>query len=57
VQGVAIGIVVIFFTVVFPKGGVNVDWWGNTVYLNTLDANGTSFLVPPPEGFGLATWS
>ena len=28
--GVAIGMIVIFFTVRFPKGGFEIEWWGNT---------------------------
>jgi hypothetical protein len=56
--GVALGIVVVFFTVVYPKGGVNLVWWGNTVWQNTLDATAVSFIPVDPEvGFGLTSWS
>lgn len=27
--GVAIGVIVIFFTLQYPKGGVELNWWGN----------------------------
>jgi hypothetical protein len=33
--GVIIALVLIFFAVQFPKGGLTLNWWGNTVWLNT----------------------
>jgi hypothetical protein len=39
--GVAISMVVIFFSVQYPKGGFKVNWWGNTFWQNTADALGT----------------
>ena len=42
--GVAVSVVVIFFTLYYPKNGtIGLDsvqvWWGNTVSFNTADAN------------------
>ncbi|KZP32187.1 OPT oligopeptide transporter [Athelia psychrophila] len=60
--GVALGLIVIFFTVQFPKNGTigaNTvqKWWGNTGYMNTADALGTPYLqTPPGTTFGPATW-
>lgn len=56
--GVAFGIVIIFFCVLFPNGGYYVKWWGNSVFMNTLDAMGVPGLVPAPgETFGPKVWS
>ncbi|SCV67276.1 BQ2448_5922 [Microbotryum intermedium] len=56
-SGTIIGGIVIFLTLVLPKGGtLFVDWWGNTVFTNTLDFMGNSFKTPPEEGFGRTTW-
>ena len=43
-SGLAIGIIVIFFTVYYPKNGTIglhsiQSWWGNTVSFNTADAS------------------
>jgi OPT family small oligopeptide transporter len=60
-SGVAIGTVVIFFCLQFPKNGLIgpeiQNWWGNTVFLNTADGQGLSLLTPPPGGFGPDTWA
>ncbi|CAE6509296.1 unnamed protein product [Rhizoctonia solani] len=61
-SGVAIAIVIIFFTLQYPLNGViganNVmAWWGNTVYSNTADALGTPLrLLGPGETFGPLVW-
>jgi len=56
--GVTLALLVIFFTVQLPKGGVEVTWWGNTVWMNTADANGTPlYSLAPGETFGPKTWS
>ncbi|KAF8898456.1 OPT oligopeptide transporter [Infundibulicybe gibba] len=56
--GVAISIVVIFFCVMLPKGGIEVNWWGNTVWQNTADAMGTPlYILRPDETIGPSTWS
>ncbi|OJD37513.1 small oligopeptide opt family [Diplodia corticola] len=57
--GTALAGIVIFFCVTYP-GGVFPDWWGNTVYLQTADADGVPYLDMPAQGyFGYAngTWS
>jgi OPT family small oligopeptide transporter len=61
-SGLAIGLLVIFFCLFFPNNGtvgastIQV-WWGNTVFLNTLDAQGASLrTLAPNETFGPATW-
>ena len=28
--GVALSVIIIFFTVQYPKGGFELNWWGNT---------------------------
>jgi hypothetical protein len=51
--GVALGLVLIFFTLQLPKGGINLSWWGNNVWMNTADANGTAFYtLQPNQTFG-----
>ncbi|KAJ8473875.1 hypothetical protein ONZ51_g7588 [Trametes cubensis] len=35
--GTVLSLLLIFFTLQFPKGGFNLNWWGNTVFLNTAD--------------------
>jgi len=60
--GVAIGVIVIFFTMVFPKNGdigrtTIQSWWGNTVYVNTADFLGTPFKISPSGMFGPTSWS
>jgi len=55
-SGVALAVVVIFFALQLP--GINVNWWGNTVWQNTLDAMGAPFYtLAPGETFGPTTWS
>lgn len=57
--GTALAGIVIFFCVTYP-GAVFPDWWGNTVYQNTADADGVPYLDMPAQGwFGFAngTWS
>lgn len=55
--GVAVAAVVIFFTVVFPGGGQQLNWWGNTVYTTTADFNYMSLkTVPDGQFFGPRTW-
>ena len=56
--GVAISMIVIFFCLQFPKGGVNLSWWGNDFWQTTADAMGLPLLMPPVNGtFGPSTWS
>jgi len=57
--GVIIGMLVIFFSLQMrSNGGIDVNWWGNSVWKNTADAQ----LIPlktlaPGERFGPSTWS
>lgn len=43
--GTVLSVLFIFFALQFPRGGVNLDWWGNTVYLNSALYNSLSFSV------------
>ncbi|KAH8113799.1 OPT oligopeptide transporter [Phellopilus nigrolimitatus] len=55
--GVAIALIVIFFSLQLPKGGITLEWWGNTVSSNTLDAMGAPLTtLAPGETFGPSTW-
>jgi OPT family small oligopeptide transporter len=61
--GVALGLLVIFFTVQYPKNGIiglNTvqTWWGNTVWMKTADALGTPLkALAPGQIFGPTSWS
>ncbi|KZT18817.1 small oligopeptide transporter [Neolentinus lepideus HHB14362 ss-1] len=62
-SGVAISVVVIFFCLQYPKNGTIgatnlLTWWGNTVYTNTADYNGTSLkaLSDADPTFGPSSW-
>ncbi|KAI0067637.1 oligopeptide transporter [Artomyces pyxidatus] len=46
-SGTVISLVVIFFTLQFPKGGVFVNWWGNNVFVDTADYKGTPLYNTP----------
>jgi len=56
--GVAISMVLIFFTVMLPRGGFTLNWWGNTFWMTTADAQGLPMLVPDSASgtFGPSTW-
>ncbi|KAH7922259.1 OPT oligopeptide transporter [Leucogyrophana mollusca] len=60
--GLAFAIVLIFFILQFPKDGTIGEntvakWWGNNVFLNTLDGQGVSYYPLPASGtFGPSTW-
>ena len=61
-SGLAIATIIIFFCLQFPKDGTIgassiQTWWGNTVYQNTADWDGTPlWTVPENSTFGPATW-
>jgi OPT family small oligopeptide transporter len=58
--GVALAIILVFFSVQYPKGGFTLNWWGNTVWMNTADGTGlgpTLYTLQPGETFGPTTWS
>ncbi|KAI0052774.1 small oligopeptide transporter [Auriscalpium vulgare] len=60
--GYAVGCIIIFFALQYPKNGtIGLNsiqtWWGNTVYSNTADAAGIAHKVlADGEAFGPATW-
>jgi len=58
-SGLALGMITIFLTLGLAKsGGVQFTWWGNTVYLNTADAEGRAFRSIPESGIvGPSSWS
>ncbi len=60
--GFAVSLIVIFFTLQYPKNGtIGLDsiqaWWGNVVYVNTGDFKGVAD-KPLAKGqtFGPASW-
>ncbi|KAF8482124.1 OPT-domain-containing protein [Russula ochroleuca] len=56
--GVIFGLIIIFFSVQLPKGGFNLNWWGNDVWKNTADANMIPWkTLAPNTTFGPTTWS
>ncbi|KAH7908750.1 OPT oligopeptide transporter [Hygrophoropsis aurantiaca] len=60
--GLAIGIVLVFFCLQYPRNGTiganNIaKWWGNNVFLNTADGKEVSYLPIPESGtFGPTKW-
>ena len=60
--GYAVGVILIFFTLQYPKNAtIGLDsiqnWWGNTVYMKTADYAGVPFKsLPEGEKFGLLSW-
>ena len=60
--GYAIGTVIIFFVLQYPKNGtigLNTiqQWWGNVVYTKTADFTGVPHkTVPNGETFGPSNW-
>jgi len=45
--GVALAAIMIFLCLALPKGGVTLEWWGNTVWMNTADAMGMPLRMIP----------
>ncbi|KAJ7581435.1 OPT oligopeptide transporter [Mycena floridula] len=54
--GVALAIIVIFFCIQMPRGGISLKWWGNTVWIETADAMGLPLLVSETPLFGPTAW-
>lgn len=53
--GLAFGALLVFFCTGLPKASL--DWWGNTVWMNTNDALGMPLMMPAPNGtFGPTQW-
>jgi hypothetical protein len=63
--GVAVGMVLVFFLLQYPKNGtIGANtiqmWWGNTVFTNNADGLGTPLRQLDPtsgEFFGPSKWS
>jgi hypothetical protein len=61
-SGYTFGLLIIFFTLQYPKNGtIGLDsiqnWWGNTVYMKTADYTGVPFKSLPEGGkFGPSSW-
>jgi OPT family small oligopeptide transporter len=54
-SSVALAVVIIFLCVQYPGGVLN--WWGNSVYKNTIDYEGTPFYtLKEGETFGPKKW-
>jgi OPT family oligopeptide transporter len=55
--GLAFSMIVIFLFLSLPKGGITLNWWGNTVWYNNADGNGLP-LKTLAEGatFGPSSW-
>lgn len=52
-SGLAVGALIVFFAVQMPKGGIELNWWGNTVWQNTADAMGLpGIMLAPNQTFG-----
>lgn len=50
-SGTVLALMVIFFTLQFPKNGsIQVNWWGNNVFQSTADYLRTPLLSVPPKG-------
>ncbi|KZV66463.1 OPT superfamily oligopeptide transporter [Peniophora sp. CONT] len=47
--GTVAALVIIFFTLQFPKGGFEVDWWGNRVFTQTADYNAMPLIKTDPD--------
>ncbi|KAI8978283.1 OPT oligopeptide transporter [Trametes punicea] len=48
--GTVLSLLLIFFTLQFPKGGFNLNWWGNTVFMKTADWNRLPLREVPSGG-------
>jgi OPT family small oligopeptide transporter len=57
--GSVLAMSVIFFALqAWKSGGINIDWWGNNVWMNTADANGVPLKPFPASGIiGPSSWS
>jgi len=57
-SGLILCLLTVFFALGLSKpGGIQLDWWGNNVYLKTADAKGIPFKPLPTSGvIGPTTW-
>lgn len=52
-SGTIVSLIVIFLVLQLPKNGaISLNWWGNTVFQNTLDFSPVAWRQPPEGGFG-----
>ena len=50
-SGTVIAVIMIFFTLQFPRGGkIELKWWGNEVFEKTADYNQVAYLQAPAGG-------
>ncbi|KAJ7896012.1 glutathione transporter [Mycena olivaceomarginata] len=54
--GIALASVIMFFVLVFPTGGVQVNWIGNTIWQTTADIMGLPLLTSETGTFGPTQW-
>ncbi|EST05900.1 Oligopeptide transporter, OPT superfamily [Kalmanozyma brasiliensis GHG001] len=53
--GTLLSCMMIYFVLQLPKdGALELEWWGNTVFMDTADANEVPLLQVPDEGFAPA---
>ncbi|EIW80549.1 oligopeptide transporter [Coniophora puteana RWD-64-598 SS2] len=52
-SGTVLSVIVIFFTLALPNGGVSLNWWGNTVFSQTADFNRMALKQTPSGGIPL----
>lgn len=51
-SGTILATLIIFLVLQLPKNGtIAVNWWGNSVFENTIDYQATPLRVPPIQGF------
>ncbi|KAF8435078.1 OPT oligopeptide transporter protein-domain-containing protein [Boletus edulis BED1] len=53
-SGTVLAAIVIFATLAFPRGGIYLNWWGNTVFENTADYNRVPLKTIPSGGIPLS---
>jgi hypothetical protein len=60
--GFAVGLIIIFFALQYPKNGTIAlntvqSWWGNTVFTKTADYKGVAYkTIPDGKTFGPSSW-
>lgn len=55
--GLAIAMIVVFFCLYMPKGGIEFNWWGNTVWYMNADGDGLPLrMLGEGETFGPSSW-
>jgi hypothetical protein len=56
-SGLALGVLVVFFGIVYPGFADGFTWWGTEVYKRGCDWKACAFRDVPPGGrFGPETW-